>query len=336
MKIALDAMGGDNAPHSNVGGAFEFINMVGADAADIILVGDTQVLTPLIKQHPDPHHKISVFHAPDTVGMNDKPATILKTKPESSMVKAVELVRDGQADAIVSAGNTGALLTASTFLLGRVKGIIRPVLSAYIPGYKGGFMLCDAGANPVVKPPQLVQFALMASAHLECIEGKKNPTIGLLNIGSEENKGNELTQSAYPLMKEHVPNFIGNIEARYILDGNVDVVVCDGFVGNTVLKFIEGVMLHMIAWFEDIIGSQPNSKELLSLMKPTFEEMAQKLDYEEHGATPLLGVNNIVLKSHGSSSAKSICNSLHSAQKAYHECLIPEIAERIAEHMMEY
>lgn len=329
-------MGGDNAPQSNVGGAFEFINMVGTDDVEVILVGDARILTPLTEQYSDPHQKISIRHAPDTVMMDDRPAKILKTKPDSSMVQAVELVRNGEADAMISAGSTGALLAAATMLLGRVDGIIRPTLSAYIPGFKGGFMLCDAGANPVVKPQQLVQFALMASAHIECIDGIENPRIGLLNIGSEENKGNELTQSAYPLMKEHIPNFIGNIEARYILDGNVDVVVCDGFVGNTVLKFIEGVMLHMIAWFQDIIKSQANAKELLSLMSPTFESLAQKLDYEEHGATPLLGVNSIVLKCHGSSTEKAICYSLHSARKAYNERLIPDIADRIATHMMEY
>ncbi|NOZ07946.1 MAG: phosphate acyltransferase PlsX [FCB group bacterium] len=335
MRIALDAMGGDNAPRSTVGGAIDYLNTYGEDAADVILVGREDSIKPLLKNNSFPAEKLTVIHAPDLVTMDDKPAKVLRTKPNSSLVMAIQLLKSKEAEAVISAGNTGALLATSLFSLGMIKGIKRPAFAPHIPGPEGGFILCDVGANADAKPQNLVQFGIMASAYLEHLDGNDNPTVGLLNIGIEENKGNELTLAAYPLMKEHLPNFIGNIEARYILDGQVDVVVCDGFVGNTVLKFIEGVTSNMKQWLINTIKTQPNAAELSNLMQPIFSEMTKQLDYEEFGGTHLLGISAHVLKAHGDSTPRSISRTLYTAQKAYHENLIQDITRRIALHTIE-
>ncbi|MBC8479825.1 MAG: phosphate acyltransferase PlsX [FCB group bacterium] len=335
MRIALDAMGGDNAPQSTVRGAFAYLEELGDQAADIILVGIKEQLEPLVKEYGSGKRNITILHAADVVTMDDRPASVIRTKPESSLVKSIQLVKNGEADAIVSAGNTGALLASSLLLLGKIPGIQRPALAPHIPGPRGGFIICDVGANTDVRPQHLVQFGIMAAAYMEHLEGKKNPRIGLLNIGIEENKGNELTQAAYPLMKEHMDNFVGNIEARYILDGKVDVVVCDGFVGNTVLKFIEGVTSHMVQWFRQKISDSENSEIIFEKMGPIFREMALELDYEEYGGTPLLGIAGIVLKAHGDSTYRSIKNVLIAAQRAHDKNLIRDIASQISQHIIE-
>ncbi len=335
MRIALDAMGGDNAPSSTVGGAIDYLKEYGDSAADVILVGPEDQIAPLLKNNSFPKSKLTIVHAPDIVTMDDKPAKVLKTKPNSSLVKTILLVKSKNAEAAVSAGNTGAILATSLFSLGMIEGIKRPAFAPHIPGQEGGFILCDVGANADAKPHNLVQFGIMASAYLEHLDGNTNPRVGLLNIGIEENKGNELTLAAYPLMKEHVPNFIGNIEARYILDGKVDVVICDGFVGNTVLKFIEGVTNNMRQWLINTIQTQSNAAEISQLMQPIFHEMKTQLDYEEFGGTHLLGVKSHVLKAHGDSTPRSISKTLHAAQKAYDRNLIRDITKRIAQHNLE-
>ena len=264
--------------------------------------------------------------------MYEKPARIFKEKPDSSLVKSIQLVKDGDANAAVSAGNTGALLASSLFLIGKIPGIRRPAFAPFIPSSKGGFILCDAGANADSKPNHLVQFALMACAYMEHLENRPKPRVALLNIGSEKGKGNELTTATFPLMQQFVEHFIGNIEARYILEGKVDVVICDGFTGNIVLKLTEGVISHLLEWFQDLIqphsGDAIVSSEFLSILK----EIQTTLDHEEHGATPLLGINGVVMKCHGSSTARGITNSLLAAQKTVEENLIEDIAERLSKH----
>ncbi|MBC8214530.1 MAG: phosphate acyltransferase PlsX [Candidatus Marinimicrobia bacterium] len=333
MKIALDAMGGDHAPHSTVQGAFEYIKEFGSDSAEILLLGHQDRLDRLIKEYNDPFKKVSIIHAPQVVDTDEIPSKIFKTKPDSSLVKAVELVKIGEADAVVSSGNTGALMVSSLFLLGKIKGIRRPTLAPFIPTKTGGFILCDAGANTDVKPHNLVQFAIMAQAYIEHLEGWKNPSVALLNIGSEETKGNELTRSTFPLMKSHVSNFIGNIEARYVLNGKADVVVTDGFTGNILLKTIEGALSHMMDWFHESIKSHPICRLSAPLMAPAIKDLKKSMDYEEHGATPLLGVNGIAMKCHGSSTFRGIKSSLIAAKKAFDENLITDIAYRISEHL---
>ncbi|MBT3250896.1 MAG: phosphate acyltransferase PlsX [Candidatus Marinimicrobia bacterium] len=333
MNIAIDAMGGDNAPLSNVKGAFEYLKHFGDDAANIILVGKKELITKELTAFPHMPEKVSVYDAQDIVGMDDSPAKIHRTKPNSSLVKSIKLVNSGDADAVISAGNTGALLSTSLFTIGNISGIKRPALSPFIPTNNGGFILSDAGANMECKAFHLVHFGIMASAYMEFSMGKKNPSVGLLNIGTEDNKGNELTRKAFPLMEEHINNFVGNIEARYILDGKVDIVICDGFVGNTVLKFIEGVIVHMMDWFKESIKSHPICRISAPLMAPAFRDMKELMNYETYGGTPFLGINGIVLKAHGSSSHVSIYNSLINAQHLIDTNLIENIGNRVASHL---
>jgi phosphate acyltransferase len=332
MKIALDAMGGDHAPSAAVDGALDYLSNID-NSADVILVGNEIAISKLLKGKSYPSDKIKVINTTEVVTANDRPSRIFRDKPDSSLVKIVDLVKSGEADAFVSAGNTGALLVTSLFLLGKIKGIQRPALAPLIPSQKGGFILCDAGANTDVKAHHLVQFGIMAQAFIEHLDNRKNPSVGLLNIGQEKTKGNELTLKAYPMMEEHIKNFIGNIEARYIMDGDVDVVVCDGFVGNQVLKTLEGTISHMMTWFKESVKSHPISKIGLPFLSPVIKDLKSNLDYEEYGATPFLGINGIGLKSHGSTTKKGIKNALIAAQKAFEENLIEDIAKRISQHM---
>ena len=334
MRIALDAMGGDLAPTSTVQGALEFLNQPNSETVNIDLFGDAETIQSILDSSELDTSRISVIHCTEKVEMNDRSAKVFRDKPDSALVKAVNAVKNKDADAVVSAGNTGALLATSLFLLGKIAGINRPALAPFIPTQNGGFILCDAGANADVKPKHLVHFGIMASAFMEHLEGRANPKVALLNIGSEKSKGNELTKQTYPLMEEHIPEFIGNIESRYILDGKADIVICDGFVGNTVLKLIEGLIKHLFSWINDSIREKASSKLAAPLMKPAFKNLKDSLDYEEHGATPFLGVNGIVMKCHGSSTAKSIKNALGSATRAHNENLIEEIAERVSHHLL--
>ena len=332
MKIALDVLGGDNAPLSNIKGAFAYLDQCGASAAEIILIGDKIQIESSIKDLSRNVTEVSIIHTTEVVDMNERASRIFREKPDSSLVKSIQLVKDGEAQAAVSAGNTGALLTSSLFLIGKIPGIRRPAFAPFIPTNNGGFILCDAGANADSKPQHLVQFALMASAYIEHLENRPNPKVALLNIGREENKGNELTTNAYPMLKKHVRNFIGNIESRYILDGEADVVICDGFTGNIVLKLTEGVIAHLLGWIQERIKPHTTNKDLASILTPVFNDITNTLDHEEYGATPLLGINGVVMKCHGSSTDRGIKNSLIAAQKALEENLIDGIAERLSRH----
>ena len=332
MKIALDVLGGDLAPIVNIEGAMTYLNEGGDSAAELILIGDEKTIESLLHSYNYNNSKVHIVHTTEVVGMHEKPSRIFKEKPDSSLVKSIQLVNDGKVNAAVSAGNTGALLTSSLFLIGKIPGIRRPAFAPFIPSHKGGFILCDAGANADPKPQHLVQFALMAGAYIEHLKHRPNPRVALLNIGSEEGKGNELTTATYPLLKHHVDHFIGNIEARYIMEGKADVVICDGFTGNIVLKLTEGLISHLIDWIQNIYHihsiDKTQSTEFLSILK----EIQNSLDHEEYGATPLLGINGIVMKCHGSSTARGITNSLMSAKKAVKENLIMDIANRLSKH----
>lgn len=333
MKIALDVMGGDNAPLSNIEGAFAYLEDTANPNAEIILVGDETEIENSFEKFSDFSRRISVVHTSQVVEMNERPSRIFKNKPDSSLVKVIELVKSGEAQAAVSAGNTGGLLATSLFLLGKIPGIKRPAFAPFIPSNSGGFILCDAGANADGKPQHLVQFALMASAYIEHLESRPNPRVALLNIGVEEGKGNELTIQAFPMMRAHVDNFIGNIEARYLMDGKADVVVCDGFSGNIALKLIEGVIKHLMSWIQERIQAHSISRVSTPLFAPVFNDIRNTLDHEEYGATPLLGVNGIVMKCHGSATARGIKNSLSAAQKSCEENLIEDIANRLSKHL---
>ena len=332
MKIALDALGGDNAPFSNIKGAFDYLEDKGKSSSEIILLGDEKLIISAINSLGRNPLDVKIIHTTQEVGMNEKASRIFREKPDSSLVKTIQLVKDGEADAAVSAGNTGALLASSLFLIGKIPGIRRPAFAPFIPSNKGGFILCDAGANADSKPQHLVQFALMAAAYIEHLENRPNPKVALLNIGKEENKGNELTTATYPLLKEHINNFIGNIESRYILEGHADVVICDGFTGNMVLKLTEGITSHLMNWINERISSHHIEKNTIKAISPVFNDIINTLDHEEHGATPLLGIDGVVMKCHGSSSSKGIKNSIIAAQKTIEENLIEDIAEILANH----
>jgi len=332
MKIALDVLGGDNAPLSTIEGAFSYLDDQGDSAAELILLGDKAQIESTIQELSRDKDDITIHHTTEIIGMNERSSRIFREKPDSSLVKSIQLVRDGEAQAAVSAGNTGALLASSLFMIGKIPGILRPAFAPYIPTDNGGFILCDAGANADTKPQHLVQFALMACAYMEHLGNHPNPRVALLNIGLEENKGNELTINTYPMLKSHISNFIGNIESRYLLDGKADIVICDGFTGNIVLKLTEGIISHLMGWIQKGIESHVINKDASSICQPIFDEINTTLDHEEHGATPLLGINGVIMKCHGSTSARGIKNSLIATQKTVQENLIADIVEILSKH----
>ena len=325
-------MGGDNAPLSNIDGAIDFLKESKDTSIKIIFVGDKTKILPYKKKYQPFINQIEILHCEDEITSDERSTRFHIKRPESSLVKSINLLKNNKSDAVISAGNTGALLTSSLFILGKIPGISRPALAPFIPTQHGGFLLCDAGANVTIKPKHLVEFSIMCQIYLEHLHNNNKPKVGLLNIGSEKLKGNELTIESYPLLEKHIKNFYGNIESRYIFDGLVDIVICDGFTGNIILKTIEGLIDHTFNWLKLNIQSHTLSKLVSPLMQPAFNNLKKSLDYEEVGGTSLLGVNGIVFKSHGSSTSKGIKNTLHSAYNAYKNNLIKDITNRMKDH----
>ena len=333
MKFALDAMGGDNAPKAVVDGALDALKVT-PENVQLILVGDKVAITA---EFPGIiPTRIAIHHTTQVVGMHDSGSKVIKAKPDSSIVQGIRLVKDGKADGFISAGHTGAMMTAATLLLRRITNVKRPALAAYIPSETGGKVLCDVGANPDAKPHHLLQFAIMASHYLDHVEGGKNPRIGLVNIGEEPSKGSELYKEAHQLLKSELPNFVGNIEGRHLLDGDANVLVCDGFVGNTILKFGEGWLNIFSSSIKTEIYKKLRYKIGGWLIKPIFSGIKKKYDYEEHGGTPLLGVNGIAIVCHGASGRKSFMNSVLVAQKSIENKLIEDTKIAMAEHLEAY
>ena len=319
MRIALDIMGGDNSPHSNILGAKLFIDSTPNSNTKIIFVGPEDIIKNNTIDIDS--NRFEICNAEEVVAMNEqKPAYAFKNKPNSSLVKSVQLVKNEAADAIVSAGNTAALLSSSLFLLGKINGIKRPALATYIPNKNNGFILCDVGANTDVKPIHLFQFAIMATDYIKYIRGIDSPKVSLINIGSEKNKGNKLTSEAYSLLSENLENFTGNIESRDLLNGITDVAICDGFTGNIILKLIEGSINHFYKSLRADKNILESNKSIDSI-----KNIFGKYDYEKHGASPFLGVKGIVLKCHGSCSEKSIKNALASSEIFYKNKIINKI-----------
>jgi len=332
MKFVLDAMGGDNAPSAAVNGALQALKAV--KDVNIILIGDENAIkNEFIRNIPD---NISIHHVTQNVDMHDSGAKVIKTKPDSAIVKGVRLVKDGKADGFISAGHTGAVMTAATLLLGRIPNVKRPALTAYIPSETGGKVICDVGANPDAKPEHLLQFAIMASYYLEYVEKEKNPKIGLINIGEEPSKGNELYKKANQLLSKELPNFYGNVEGRHLLDSEANVLICDGFVGNTILKFGEGWMNIFYGSIKKGISESLRYKIGGLLIKPIFKNIKKKYDFEEHGGTPLLGVNGIAIICHGASGPKSFLNSILLAKKSIDNNLIEKTQSELASHLEAY
>ena len=309
MKIAIDGMGGDHAPQAVVEGvvnALEEFNNI-----EIYITGPKNVIDEELKKYDYPKDRVKVVDATEVISTNEHPVMAIRKKKNSSIVKALHLVKDGECDAIISAGSTGAFLAGSTFIIGRIKGIERPALAPIMPGRNGNFMIVDVGANVDCKPQYLVQFAKMGKIYYEAMFNTNNASIGLVNIGAEEEKGNELTKATYQLLKNESFNFVGNVEPRYIPTGDVNVLVTDGFAGNTVLKMYEGSASTLLKMIKDEIYSAPLISKLgAALLKPVFKKLMVKFDYKEVGGAPFLGVNNICIKAHGSSDAKAFKNAI--------------------------
>ena len=296
---------------------------------NIILLGDeTAIRTELGDRDSD---AIQILHTDEVVTMEDKGSKVLKSKPNSSLVRGIQLVKEGKADGFISAGHTGAIMSATLLTLGRIPGVRRPALAAYFPTEGRGKVLCDVGANPDAKPEHLAQFAIMASHYYDHVEGFADPKIGLINIGSEPGKGSNLYVETYKLLAE-IPNFVGNIESRHLLTSEADVLICDGFVGNTLLKFAESWISFFTDEIKGKIDEKLSYKIGAGLLKPIFEDLKNRFDYEEHGGTPLLGVNGISIVCHGSSGPRSIMNSIFLAQKCINNNLIEDTKKSLAIH----
>lgn len=305
VVIALDAMGGDYAPEQTVKGAVEAVNS--SDEIRVILVGKQDMIAKELEKYKYAKEDIEVVHASEIIDMGDVPTIAIKDKKDSSLVVAMRLVREGKADALVSAGSTGAVLVGGQLVVGRLKGIKRPPLAPFIPTTKGFSLLIDCGANVDARPEHLVQFAQMGSIYYENVMGKKNPTVALLNIGTEEEKGNQLVKDTKPLMKECKNiNYIGSVEARELASGAADVIVCEAFVGNVVLKFFEGLALTLFGSLKEGLMSSTRTKLGALLVKPALKGLKNQFDTSSQGGAPLLGLKGLVVKAHGNSSSKEI------------------------------
>ena len=320
MRIALEVMGGDYAPQETVAGA---ILAAQEYKTKIILVGNEAAIAKEIEKYVENKDLITIQHASEIIGMDEHPVTAVRKKRDSSIVVANVLVKEKKADAVVSVGNTGAAMAASLFELGRIKGIDRPAIAIMIPTVKGFTVLLDAGANADCKPNNLKQFALMGSLYVEKVLGVSNPRVGLINIGTEESKGNELTKLAYAVLKGYSDiNFAGNIESRELQTGYVDVAVCDGFIGNIILKTMEGTVAFLMNAFNDIV-----KKQSIGDKGEIFKELKHRIDYAEYGGAPLLGVNGVSIIGHGSSKADAIKNAVRVAKESVEKNLINLISE---------
>jgi glycerol-3-phosphate acyltransferase PlsX len=312
IKIALDAMGSDNAPRTELMGMTEAL----AEFPDlqIAIYGKKDIV--MNTECVLPNERWDIFNTDQSVGMQEAPSEALRTKPDSSIAQAIKSVKDKKTDAMISVGNTGAVMAFAMSILGTIPGIDRPALAAPFPTPKGNTLMVDIGANVNTKPINLYQFAVMGSIAASYIFKKANPTVGLLNIGKEEKKGTEATQSAFKLLSESELNFIGNIEGQDLLRGSCDVIVSDGFVGNVILKFGEGMAEIVSEMLEEYLASESKYRLRRWISKPVLSEFISRWNYEEYGGTLLLGVNGTVIIGHGRSTAKAMKNAIKTAISA--------------------
>ncbi|WP_085992424.1 phosphate acyltransferase PlsX [Oceanobacillus senegalensis] len=309
MKIAIDAMGGDHAPKEIVLGAMEAVSEL--EDLHITLIGDESQIKPFLTSS----RNIDLLHTDEVITGNDEPVRAVRRKKKSSLVLTAKEVKEGRAKACISAGNTGALMSAGLFVVGRIPGIDRPALSPTLPTMDGkGFLLLDVGANVDAKPNHLVQYAIMGSVYSEKVRSIKNPKVGLLNVGTEDGKGNDLTKKTFKQLQDAPVNFIGNVEARDLLDGVADVVVTDGFSGNVALKTIEGTAGTLFSILKETMMSSFKSKIGAALLKNDLRGLKEKLDYSEYGGAGLFGLAAPVIKAHGSSNQKAIASAIKQAK----------------------
>ncbi|MBR3119417.1 MULTISPECIES: phosphate acyltransferase PlsX [Oceanobacillus] len=308
MRLAIDAMGGDNAPKEVVLGAMDAISEI--KNLNITLYGDEKQIKPFLTNDKN----IEIVHTDEVITSDDEPVRAVRRKKNSSLVLMAKAVKDGYADACISAGNTGALMSAGLFVVGRIPGIDRPALSPTLPTVDGkGFLMLDVGANVDAKPDHLVQYAIMGSIYSEKVRQIQNPTVGLLNVGTEDGKGNDLTKKTFELLEKAPINFIGNVEARDILNHAADVVVTDGFSGNVALKTIEGTAQTIFTLLKETFMASAKTKIAAALAKNDLRGLKDKLDYSEYGGAGLFGLAAPVIKAHGSSNSRAILSAIKQA-----------------------
>ncbi|WP_075037507.1 phosphate acyltransferase PlsX [Halobacillus dabanensis] len=308
MKLAIDAMGGDNAPEAIVKGAVEAADTI--KGLEITLVGDEAQIKPHLKNQTN----VSILHTTETITADDEPVHAVRRKKQSSLVLTANEVKEGRADGCISAGNTGALMSAGLFVVGRMQGVDRPALSPTLPTSDGkGFLMLDVGANVDAKPDHLLQYAVIGSIYAENVRNIEKPRVGLLNVGTEDGKGSELTKKAFELMQTAPINFVGNVEARDLLEGVADVVVTDGFTGNVALKTIEGTAMTMFSMIKQTFMSNFKTKIAAGLAKNDLRKLKDQLDYSEYGGAGLFGLSAPVIKAHGSSNERAVLNAIRQA-----------------------
>ncbi len=327
MKILVDAMGGDNAPDEIIKGAVDAADLVDAE---IVLVGDKLIIKDKLEKYGEKKN-ITIKHASEIILNEDKPTKAIKEKKDASMVVGLNMVKEKEAEVFISAGNTGALLTGALLNVGRIKGINRPALAPVLPTVLEDtkVLLLDSGANTNCRPDYLYQFAQMGSIYMEKVYDVKKPRIGLINVGTEEGKGSDLTKSTYELLSKSDLNFIGNIEGRDLLTGDVDVAVCDGFTGNIILKSLEGLGLMIFKLLGDEIQKSFKNKMGAILLKSSLRALKHKMDYGEYGGALFLGIDGGIIKCHGSSKAKTIKNAILQAYNFAKNDTIKTIQEQI-------
>ncbi|MFB5673542.1 phosphate acyltransferase PlsX [Paenibacillus terreus] len=328
MRIAIDAMGGDNAPEVTVEGGLA----AAAEWKDteIVLVGDQSRIEPLLEGKQVPAN-LTIRHASEVIDAEDEPVRAVRRKKDSSMVVAGRMVKEQEAHAMISAGNTGALMTTGLLVVGRMEGIERPALAPMIPTLDDlGVLALDLGANMDAKPEHLAQYAQMGSLYRQKVHNIAEPRVGLLNVGTEAGKGNELTKLAYPLLEQLPIRFVGNVEARDVLTGNCDVLVCDGFAGNILLKAMEGTAGAVFSLLKEQFTKSLKTKLAAAMLMPELRGLKGKLDYTEHGGAPLLGLGGLVVKSHGSADANAVKNAVRQARIALQNRLVESISKEIS------
>ena len=326
--VAIDVMGGDNAPAETVKGsvlALEFPNL------NLVLLGDEKIIATELSKHSFDQTRISVVHAPDFIGNDDVPTEVIKTKKNSPIIMGLNMLKKKEVGAFVSAGSTGAVLVGATMIVGRLKGVSRPALATVLPSTTGSYVLLDVGANVDAKPEYLAQFAKLGTAYATHALGIKNPRVGLVNVGAEKEKGNSLTKEAYPLLEASGLNFIGNVEGRDIPLGAADVVVCDAFVGNVILKYSEGFGKGILQIMKAELTSSFITKIGALIAKSGFVRLKKRFDYKEVGGAPFLGLTGLVVKAHGSSDAIAYKNAIRQAYNFLQKDIVNKTQELLNE-----
>ena len=328
LRIAIDAMGGDMGPGEVVAGVVEAARERNPGAS-LILVGDESILQEELGKHKPPPPRVSIHHASQTIEMTDKPREVYRRKPDASVVVSARLVKEGAADAFISIGHTGAAMASAVFLLRPITGIDRPAIATPLPSLKGTVVLLDAGANVDCSARQLLEFAQMGEVYSRVVIGKERPRVGLLSNGVEPSKGNELTREAHLLLRERLPSFVGNVEGTDVFRGQLDVVVCDGFDGNIVLKVGEGVAEMVMDMIKQELTRHQWMKLMLLPLRNSIRALRNRIDYREFGGAPLLGVNGVCIIGHGRSDARAIVNAISVAETAVKNNLVQAIREAV-------